>query len=185
MLLFSFASACASSPGGLASDDGVSSRVTRTNDCWPVMPLRLDALEHGRDWEPVCSLRADGTILNQRGALGVLRDDAFRIGAPDNKTAILEGRCRERKAELRTPLAPAILARVEYDRQDTFRELGGDHTTIRVGDDGFVDMQVRGRARFGPPGTGGGVVRVVGDVNAGRRTAALLMFIAAGIGAGR
>ena len=57
---------------------------------------------------------------------------------------------------------------------------------ITVADDGAVEMKLHaGQPLFGRPGSGGGAVRVVGDVRVARRTAELLVFTTVAIGAGR
>ena len=72
-----------------------------------------------------------------------------------------------------------------YDARDVFIEEGGYGARIAVGDDGIVEMSMRARPVFGRPGSGAAMVRVVGDVRAARRTAALLVFTTAALGAGR
>ena len=72
---------------------------------------------------------------------------------------------------------------VSYDERDAFNEVGGAGARITVADDGAVEMKLRaGQPVFGR--SGGGAVRVVGDVRVARRTAALLVFTTVAIGAG-
>jgi hypothetical protein len=75
---------------------------------------------------------------------------------------------------------------VTYDDTDAFSEVGGGGARIAVAADGAVEMQIRaGQPVVGRPGSGRGAIRIVGDVRAARRTAALLVFTAVAIGAGR
>lgn len=98
----------------------------------------------------------------------------------------LEGRCTGRSAEMTSPIATALRTVIRYDERDAFNEVGGWGARIYVADDGTVEMKMRAnQAVFGRPGSGGGAVRVVGDVRAARRTAALLVFTAVALGAGR
>ena len=170
-------SACASS--GSPSAQGPASDA-----CWPVVPLELQALEHGREWEPVSRLAADGTISNRVGTLGRISGDTLTMGA--DQAVVLSGQCTGRGATLGSPLSPALKMVVRYDERDAFNEVGGAGARITVADDGTVEMKLRaGQPMFGRPGSGGGAVRVVGDVRAARRTAALLVFTTVAMGAGR
>ena len=175
------ASTCASSaPGG----GGGGARGSGPDACWPIVPLELQALEHGREWEPIARLAADGSISNRRGPLGRIAGDSATFSAGD--TVWLQGRCVGRSAELTSPINPTLKMIVSYDARDAFNEQTGWGARITVADDGVVEMRTRGdRPVFARPGTGGGAVRVVGDVRAGRRTAALLVFTTAAMGAGR
>jgi hypothetical protein len=170
-------SACASS--GAPTAHGPASDA-----CWPVVPLELQALEHGREWEPITRLAADGTVSNKRGPLGRI-DGAtatFSVGG----AVWLQGRCTGRDAEMTSPVSPALKMRVSYDERGAFNEVDGWGAWIYVADDGTVEMKMRAdQPVFGRPGSGGGAVRVVGDVRAARRTAALLVFTTVAIGAGR
>ena len=152
--------------------------------CWPVVPLELQALEHGREWEPVSRLAADGTLSNRLGTIGRISGDTLTIGA--GQAIALSGQCTGRRATLGSPVAPALKMVVSYDERDAFNEVGGSGARITVADDGVVEMQLRaGQPVFGRAGAGGGAIRVVGDVQAARRTAALLVFTTVAIGAGR
>jgi hypothetical protein len=171
------ASACASSGTG-----GGSARGSGPDACWPVVPLELQALEHGREWEPIARLAADGSISSRRGPLGRIAGDGATFSAGD--TVWLQGRCVGRSVELTSAINPALKMIASYDARDAFNEQAGWRARIYVADDGIVEMQTRGDHRvFGRPGTGGSAVRVVGDVRAGRRTAELLVFATAAIGA--
>ena len=173
------ASACASSGAG-----GPAARGSGPEACWPVVPLELQALEHGREWEPIARLAADGRVSNRRGPLGRIAGDGATFGAGD--TVWLQARCVGRSVELTSPVNPALKMVVSYDARDAFNEQAGWGARITVADDGVVEMRTRGdRPVFGRPGTGGGAVRVVGDVRAARRTAALLVYATAAMGAGR
>jgi hypothetical protein len=172
-------SGCASAGAGAGGE-----RAGRSTACWPVVPLELQALEHGREWEPIARVAADGSISNARGPWGRIAGDAATFSA--GGTVWLQARCVGRVVELTSPLSPALKTVVSYDAGDGFNEHAGWEARITVADDGMVDMRTRGDRRvFGRPGSGGGVVRVVGDVRAGRRTAALLVYTTAALGAGR
>ena len=173
------ASACASSGAG-----GGGARGSGSDACWPIVPLELQALEHGREWEPIARLAADGSISNRRGPVGRIAGDGATFGA--GETVWLQARCVGRSAELTSPINPTLKMVVSYDARDAFNEQAGWGARITVAADGVVEMWMRGdRWVFGRPGTGGGAVRVVGDVRAGRRTAALLVYATAAMGAGR
>jgi len=172
-------SGCASAGAGAGGE-----RAGRSTACWPVVPLELQALEHGREWEPIARLAADGSISNARGPWGRIAGDAatFSVGG----TVWLQARCVGRTVEVTSPVSPALKTVISYDAGDGFNEHAGWEARITVADDGVVDMRTRGDRRvFGRPGSGGGAVRVVGDVRAARRTAALLVYTTAAMGAGR
>src|SRR6476620_3016167 len=99
-------SACASS--GSTPGRGVASAA-----CWPIVPLQLQALEHGREWEPVSWLAADGTISNHHGTIGRLSGDTLTMGA--GQAVAFSGQCTGRRATLASPLAPALKMVVSYD----------------------------------------------------------------------
>jgi hypothetical protein len=170
---------------GCASSGGTGAGARGPSDaCWPVAPLEVQALEHGREWEPITRLAADGTVSNRRGRLG--RIDAASATFSARGAVWLEARCDGRSAELTSPLNPALTMRATYDARDAFNESGGLGARIYVADDGTVEMKVRAdQTMFGRPGSGGGAVRVVGDVRTARRTAALLVFTTVATGAGR
>jgi hypothetical protein len=172
--------ACATAsttPGGTENDEAA---------CWPVVPLELQALEHGREWEPLSNLLGDGTITNGRGPIGRIANDQMALGK-DGGPVLLEGKCAGRDVEMTTPLSPAFHARATYTPRGELTEVSGFGATIFVADDGLVEARMGhgGKAWFGRPGSGGGVIRVVGNVKRARRTAALLVYAAVGIGAGR
>ncbi len=146
-----------------------------------MVPLELQALEHGREWEPVTRLAADGTVSNRLGPLGRIdgASATFRIGG----TVWLEGRCTGRSAEMTSPIATAMKMGITYDERDALNEVGGWGARIYIADDGTVEMRMR---RDQPVfGSRAGAVRVVGDVRAARRTAALLVIATVALGAGR
>jgi hypothetical protein len=170
---------CASSGAG-----GGGARARGSTACWPIVPLEVQALEHGREWEPIARLAGDGSISNRRGLLGRIAGDGATFSAGD--TVWLQARCVGRRVELTSPINPTLKMVVSYDARDAFNEQAGWGARITVADDGVVEMRTRGdRPVFGRPGTAGGAVRVVGDVRAGRRTAALLVYATATMGAGR
>jgi hypothetical protein len=167
---------------GCASSGATSGGASPSTRCWPIAPLELQALEHGREWEPMSRLAADGTISNRVGTLGRIAGDTFMMGAG---TVVISGTCADRRATLGSPLSPALKMVATYDARDVFIEEGGYGARIAVADDGIVEMTMHAQPVFGRPGSGAGVVRVVGDVRAARRTAALLVFTTAALGAGR
>ena len=148
------------------------------------MPLTLQALEHGREWEPISSLLADGTVTNGRGHVGRIARDHMTLGK-DAGPILLEIKCAGRDVEMTSPLSPNLHSRATYTARGELTEVSGFDATIFVADDGLVEARMgRGRtAWFGRPGGGG--VRVVGDVKRARRTAALLVYATVAIGAGR
>jgi hypothetical protein len=175
---FALGCATAAGPGDRASGLGADAL------CWPIVALHLQALEHGREWEPISTLNVDGTIANRRGTLGRIAADHFTIGT--DPTPVLEGQCRDRDVEITSPLSSGLKMLARYTDGDELVELTGHRAHVRVGDDGLVDATLDGGRRlFGPPGSGGGVVRVVGDLRRARRTAALLVFVSVATGAGR
>ncbi len=165
-------------PGEAKNDDAAA--------CWPVVPLELQALEHGREWEPLSKLLADGTITNGRGPIGRIARDHMTLGK-DAGPVLLEGTCAGRDVEMTTPFSPNFHARATYTARGELTKVSGFDATIFVADDGLVEARMGhgGKAWFGRPGSGGGVIRVVGDVKRARRTAALLVYTTVGIGAGR
>jgi hypothetical protein len=166
-----------------ASTGSTAGRGSASDVCWPVVPLEVQALEHGREWEPVSRLAADGTISNRRGIIGRISGDTLTVGT--GHAMAFSGQCSGRHATLASPLNPALKMMVSYDERDGFNEVAGWGARITVADDGAVEMQLRaGQPVFGRPGSGGGAVRIVGDVRAARRTAALLVFTTVAIGAG-
>ena len=180
--------ALASSAIGCATAPGTPVAANAGDDaaCWPVVPLELQALEHGREWEPVSHLLADGTVTNARGPFGRIATDHMTIGK-DGGPVLLEGKCAGRDVEMTSPLMPNFRARATYTERGELTEVSGFDARIFVADDGLVEARLghRGAAWFGRPGSGGGVIRVVGDVKRARRTAALLVYTTVGIGAGR
>jgi hypothetical protein len=63
------------SPSGPASPS-TTSPPTTAGACIPVVPLRLLVLEHGREWEPIAALQADGVVLRAKGgAMGRIAND--------------------------------------------------------------------------------------------------------------
>ena len=150
------------------------------------MPLELQALEHGREWEPVSHLLADGTITNSLGRVGRIANDHMTLGKGAG-AVLLEGSCAGRDVEMTTPFNPNFHGRATYTARGELTEVAGFGATIFVADDGLVEARMgHGHtAWFGRPGSGGGVIRIVGDVKRARRTAALLVYTTVGIGAGR
>lgn len=135
--------------------------------CWPVAPLQLQALEHGRDFEGIAAVAADGSLLHAKGgSMGVLRGDVLQ--APNGQMS-----CQGRQISIRG--RPGAF----YSNTDEL--VIPNEITIFVADDGMVFLTARNRRVFGPPGSGAaGVARVVGPVAAARRTAELLVLLSLG-----
>lgn len=124
--------------------------------CWPVVQLRFEALEHGKEWEPIVTLAADGAITHtQRGSLGKLEADRVI-------TKSGELRCDAERVVHMT--GNEGIAR--YDDTDT---LLVDNLMITIRDDGEVVMALDGKP--GPR------ARIAGDLTA-KRTGALLALMA-------
>src|SRR5262249_38524351 len=65
---------------------GASSANSAANGaCWRVTPLRLDALEHGSEWEPMVWLEADGSVHHgkSKGAYASVANDRVNMGDED------------------------------------------------------------------------------------------------------
>jgi hypothetical protein len=134
--------------------------------------MRLVALEHGRDWEPISELRSDGMVFSvAKGAkpLGRIVGDSLidangraQMACAAGGQLVLEGR----------PVPAGYGPNDELVFQD-------DGTRIFVADDGTVFMDRMGQSFFGPQGraSGRGVARVEGARGPARRTGALLVLL--------
>jgi hypothetical protein len=132
--------------------------------------MRLVALEHGRDWEPMSELRSDGMVFFvAKGAkpLGRIVGDSLvdangraQMACAAGGRLMLEGR----------------LVAAGYGPNDELI-FHDDGTRIFVADDGTVFMETRGQAIFGPQGRARGVARVEGARGPARRTGALLVLL--------
>jgi hypothetical protein len=148
---------------GCTPRPAATSTGTATNDCWPVVPLRLDAFEHESEWEPMVWLEADGSVHHSKGnAFARVTGDRAHLGNEDLV-------CNPD----RTVGATGGASGVRYDANDV---LLVDAMKIFVRDDGEVEMTDGAQPVFGPGGKGR--ARVVGDVRGARRTAELLVLIA-------
>ena len=125
--------------------------------CWPIVPLRFEALEHGKEWEPIVTLAADGAITHTKGgALGTLAGDRVT-------TKSGELRCDAERVVHMTGSGEGI---AHYDDTDT---LLVDNLMITIRDNGEVVMALDGKP--GPR------ARIAGDLTA-KRTGALLALMA-------
>ena len=147
--------------GGGAQSPSASGGV-----CLPVAPMELLVLEHGREWEPIASLAADGTIsqaVNKNPGVAfqitadVLRDShgAPKMTCDASHTLHLEG----------TKLS------MVFDGADALVGTGNDTSRIYVHDDGTVDVSL-GRGTKPMPW------KISGVTPATRRTAEILVLAA-------
>ncbi|MGZ3453265.1 MAG: hypothetical protein ACXVEF_26920 [Polyangiales bacterium] len=132
--------------------------------CWPVVPLRLDALEHGSEWEPMVWMEADGSVHHTKTNSAYARVAPDRVHLGDEDLVC---------AADRTITATKGASGMRYDASDA---LFVDPMRIFVRDDGEVEMSQGTAVIFGAGGKGR--ARVVGDIRAARRTAELLVVLA-------
>ncbi len=151
------------------SGRGARTAGAADGDCWPVRPLRLEALEHGAEWEPMSAVEADGQIVHLakgRRPMGRLAHDQLL-----STSGQVVGACNG-QYELVFQGAPSS---ARFDAEGAFVE---GEVRIAVTDDGVVHMTSHGKAIFGPGGKG--QARVVGPVSEAKRTAALLVLLSLG-----
>jgi hypothetical protein len=125
--------------------------------------MRLLALEHGREWEPVAVLAADGTITQ---SISKRASPSFRIegerlvgsGGP-SMTCTADGVLHVEGTQMT----------MRFDGTGALTDGGG--MRIFVADDGTVDAALGGESRRMP-------WRVDGVTQATRRTAEVLVFAA-------
>lgn len=167
--------ACVEQPNALRRGKVAATASAAAEPCWPIVGLALNALEHGREWEPIVVLREDGAIFH----LGS-KSDVPVAKLADDVVATKKGRfaC----AQDRTLVLDGHASNAGFTPNDEL-VLRDDGTRIFVADDGTVSMWRRGKYVFGPPGSGGASARVEGPVKRARRTAALLVLV--GIAGGR
>lgn len=154
--------------GGRGARSG-SAGTSGDGACWPVRPLRLDALEHGSEWEPISAVEPDGQIVHLakgRRPMGHLAND--QLVATSGKVI---GACNDHHEFTFQGTA----SKAHFDAEGAFVE---DEVRIFVADDGTVHMTTHGKTVFGPEGKGH--ARVVGPVSEARRTAALLVLLSLG-----
>lgn len=164
-------SACGGRGARTGSDGAGGAGAVSTVDgaCWPVRPLRLDALEHGNEWEPMSAVEADGQIVHLakgRRPMGRLVND--QLLAASGKVV---GACNDHHEIV----FDGTTSKAHFDAEGAFVE---DKVRILVTDDGVVHMTSRGKTIFGSGGKG--QARVVGPVSEARRTAALLVLLSLG-----
>jgi hypothetical protein len=146
--------------GGATSNDTAHAANTSTTDgaCWPVAPMRLVALEHGAEWEPMAEMTGDGSIYvlkKEKKFFGRVSNDAMLDA---HETPVLT--CTHREVGL-----PGNAMKGKYDDHDAYVD---GPTTISVGDDGMVTMN----------GHGEGHVKIEGPLPKAKRTAVLLVMAA-------
>lgn len=131
--------------------------------CLPIAPMRLLALEHGREWEPMAELRGDGTIAttfsrrpSQARIVGDRIEGArgYALQCTTDGVLHLQG----------SPLT------MRFDERGVLTD--GQRMQLFVGDDGGVVATMNG----GPMRPMGW--RVEGVTPATRRTAEVLVFAA-------
>jgi hypothetical protein len=148
--------ACAST--STSTSTGPSTAPDAPETCWPVAPMRLVALEHGTEEEPVAEMQGDGSIYGlkkgTRKFAGRVLHDAL-LDAYDTPSLT----CVHREVGL-----PGVTTKGHYDAQDAYVDAG---TRIAIADDGTVTLN----------GKSGGV-RVEGPIAKSRRTAILLVLAA-------
>ena len=148
--VWALVAACGGSPSKPTS-------VAVENPCWPIVPLRVESIEHGSQWEEVVTLEAGGRVLHKSSTVGLLESDHFKM---------LQGGTLHCTPELRVELNGNKTA-LHYDEHGALVE---GSQRVHVGETGVVS--------FGKNGPGAAVrVRVFGAKDAAtRRTAALIVF---------
>ncbi|MBK7402498.1 MAG: hypothetical protein IPJ34_41275 [Myxococcales bacterium] len=162
-------SACGGRGARNGSDGAGGASSAVDGACWPVRALRLDALEHGSEWEPMSAVEADGQIVHLakgRRPMGRLVND--QLLAASGKVI---GACNDHHEIV----FDGTTSKARFDAEGAFVE---NEVRILVADDGVVHMTSRGKTIFGPGGKG--QARVVGPVSEARRTAALLVLLSLG-----
>jgi len=142
----------------------VGPRSAAANECWPVVPLRLEALEHGSEWEPMVWLEADGSVHHSKSNSNFARITPNRVEFPGDNLV-----CNADHS-VATTGGPSNM---HYDASDALVE---NDIRIFVRDDGEVEMTSGKTPVFGPNGKGR--ARVVGDTATARRTAEVLILLA-------
>ena len=154
--------ACGGGGGGAGGGGGGGSRTASGGACLPITPLRLLALEHGREWEPMSTLAADGTITTHFSKRTPLR---FRI----------EGDRLVGSSGPSMTCGPDGVVRIEGTQMTMRFEadgalVDGGGMRIFVADNGAVDAALSRGASHPMPW------RVEGVTPATRRTAEMLVF---------
>jgi hypothetical protein len=120
--------------------------------------MRLVALEHGSEWEPIAEMQGDGAIYGlkngQRKFAGRVSNDAL-LDAHDTPSLT----CVHREVGL-----PGVTTKGHYDDHDAYVD---ERTRIAIADDGTVSMN-------GKPGG----AKIEGPIAKTRRTAVLLVLAA-------
>ena len=149
--------------GGLVACGGGSegARSPSSGACLPIAPMRLLALEHRREWEPVSALAADGTIsqrISKRASptFRLQGDRLLAAGAP-SMTCTPDGVLH----------IDGMREVMRFDGQGAL--VTSDGMRIFVADSGAVDFAMAGRSRAMP-------WRVEGVTPQTRRTAEILVL---------
>lgn len=144
----------------------------RGGSCWPIAAFRIEALEHGTEWEPVFEVRADGSVYRS-GKRDTPRarfsGDAFTILMGDGERTLTCGGDH-------VVVQAGTKYRLPYDERDALTE---GESTVYVAADGEVHKTMRGHVVLGPGGQGR--ARVVGDVGRIRRAAEMVLFVGFGL----
>jgi hypothetical protein len=158
VVLFCFG--CGGSSANTSESATTNRNATGANDvCWPVAPMRLVALEHGAEWEPIAEMTGDGSIYS-------LKKGGRKFAGRVSNDALLDAHetpslsCVHREVGL-----PGVTNKGHYDMDDTYVD---GPTRISIGDDGMVALN----------GRSDGHVKIEGPLPKGRRTAVLLVIAA-------
>ncbi len=147
---------------GATGPNGPNGPTGSSAVCLPVAPMQLTVLEHGREWEPVAALAADGSITEsvskRSGVAWVIAADELR-----DRDGKAKFSC---DAQHVLHLGDGALS-MRFDDGDAL--VGSDGSRIFVADSGEVSVALGGRA---VPASW----RVVGSSAATRRTAELLVL---------
>lgn len=136
--------------------------------CWAAGAFRIEALEHGTEWEPVFVVDQSGEVRRPGSDAIVAKFTQAPDGFPDEFTM--------KDLTLRCPPDKTIevvggTSKVHYDASDAITEKG---VRVSIDERGVVHM---GDHATGP---GGEQVRFVGDAKH-RRAAVLLAFLGAAL----
>lgn len=133
--------------------------------CWPVEAFRLEALEHGSEWEPVLIVSADGTV--RRPGSDAIRGRLSRKGERDVFTVV------EGSGGVLTCGPDHVIdfqgKRTAYGADDSLEDHG---MRIEIDAHGEVHMGAQAADQR---------ARIVGDLTHVRRTAVLLVLASLGL----
>ena len=175
LLLISAGCGGAPAAGGGGSGGG-------SGPCWPIEAFRIDALEHGTEWEPVFEVTDAGEVY-RAGDKQTVRARFASAGGTQTLTLARGGGDGGDESMVLTCGADHVVTmagktyRLPYDARDELSE--GDKIRVYVADDGEVQQQMGEHTVFGPRGDG--QARVVGNIARVRRTAEMVLFLAMGL----